>query len=278
MHRYDQKIQYQKPPTKRDNTGRTRKVRRRRRRKKRLFTRLHLLFAVIGIFILMLPSILSQNNTILKKADKSVEERFINPSPLNSKSEKVADSSDWSLVLVNETHSIPEDFSVETTALSGGHAVDSRIYQALQNMLDAARAEGLSPLICSSYRTMEKQTSLYNAQVDSWLNQGYSLEEAKEQAAQWVAPPGYSEHQTGLALDIVAASYQMLNEAQEDTPEQIWLMEHCAEYGFILRYPSDKSHITGIGYEPWHYRYVGEAAKVIMEQGICLEEYLDSTY
>ena len=86
--------------------------------------------------------------------------------------------------------------------------------------------------------------------------------------------PGTSEHETGLAVDIVDKSYQILDRKQEQTPVQQWLMDHCAAYGFILRYPTDKSALTGIGYEPWHYRYVGrEAAAAIMEQGICLEEY-----
>ena len=94
----------------------------------------------------------------------------------------------------------------------------------------------------------------------------------------WVARPGTSEHQTGLAVDIVDTSYQILDEGQENTPVQQWLMAHCAEYGFILRYPTDKSEITGVGYEPWHYRYVGvEAAREIMANGLCLEEYLALT-
>ena len=91
-----------------------------------------------------------------------------------------------------------------------------------------------------------------------------------------MARPGTSEHQAGLAVDIVDRSYQVLDHRQETTAVQQWLMAHCAEYGFILRYPSDKSELTGVGYEPWHYRYVGtEAAQAIMERGICLEEYLE---
>lgn len=90
-----------------------------------------------------------------------------------------------------------------------------------------------------------------------------------------MVPAGTSEHQLGLAADIVAADYQVLEEEQENTPEQQWLMAHCQEYGFILRYPRDKQGLTGVGYEPWHYRYVGvEAAQEIMSQGLCLEEYL----
>lgn len=186
-----------------------------------------------------------------------------------------ADSADWALLLVNGEHPLPEDFTVpELTQLKNGHAIDSRAYPSLQAMMDAARAEGLQPLICSSYRTWDKQTKLFEAKTQLYMNQGYSRTEAEEQAAQWVARPGASEHQMGLAVDIVDMSYQLLDEAQEETAVQQWLMAHCAEYGFILRYPTEKSALTGVNYEPWHYRYVGqEAAQAIMEQGICLEEY-----
>ena len=185
------------------------------------------------------------------------------------------DASAWNLILVNSSHLVPDGYSVELTELTDGEAVDSRIYDDLMAMLDAAEGEGLSPVICSSYRSLEKQTTLFEEQVSMNMSNGASREEAEKQAAVWVAPPGTSEHQLGLALDIVSSSYQGLDEAQEETAEQKWLMKHCAEYGFILRYPTDKSDITGIGYEPWHYRYVGKkAAKEIMKQGICLEEYL----
>ena len=181
----------------------------------------------------------------------------------------------WQLRLVSAAHPLPEDFEVpELTKLKGGHAIDSRVYPALQQMMDDCRAAGLNPVICSSYRTHDKQEELFRKKVNTLRKQGYSQEEAETEAARWVARPGTSEHETGLAVDIVDKSYQLLDEKQEQTPVQQWLMAHCAEYGFILRYPVEKSDLTGIGYEPWHYRYVGtEAAKAITEQGLCLEEY-----
>ncbi len=186
-----------------------------------------------------------------------------------------ADSSAWNLILVNQWNELPEDFSVDLIELNNGHSVDKRIYQDLQNMMNAARNEGLSPIICSSYRTLEKQRVLFNNKVESYIAEGCTRQEAEKEASKWVAFPGTSEHHTGLAVDIVALSYQMLNEEQENTAEQKWLMENSYKYGFILRYPTDKSDITGIGYEPWHYRYVGkEAAAQIHEKGICLEEYV----
>ena len=193
--------------------------------------------------------------------------------PLESAASSQEDA--WQLRLVSAAHPLPEDFEVpELTKLRGGHAIDSRAYPALQQMMDDCRAAGLNPVICSSYRTYDKQEELFRKKVNTLLKQGYSQEEAETEAARWVARPGTSEHETGLAVDIVDKSYQLLDEKQAETPVQQWLMAHCAEYGFILRYPVEKSDLTGIGYEPWHYRYVGvEAAKEISERGICLEEY-----
>lgn len=198
------------------------------------------------------------------------------PTPVPASDKPVPTGENWALMLVNWEHTLPDDFLIpELTQLRNGHAVDSRAYPALQAMMDDARAAGLQPLICSSYRTWDTQERLYEQEVQNWINRGYVREEAMDRAAMWVARPGTSEHQTGLAVDIVDLSYQILDEQQENTPVQKWLMAHCAEYGFILRYPTDKSALTGIGYEPWHYRYVGtEAAKEIMENGLCLEEYL----
>ncbi|MBD5098928.1 MAG: M15 family metallopeptidase [Clostridiales bacterium] len=188
----------------------------------------------------------------------------------------IPDREDWALTLVNFDHPLPEGFAVpELTQLRNGHAIDSRAYPALQAMMDDARAAGLQPLICSSLRTWDDQERLFEAEVQNWLARGYIRKDAEEQAAMWVARPGTSEHQTGLAVDIVDLSYQVLDEGQENTPVQRWLMAHCWEYGFILRYPTDKSALTGVSYEPWHYRYVGaDAAKEIMNGGLCLEEYL----
>lgn len=187
-----------------------------------------------------------------------------------------AEASDWNLLLVNPQNKLPEGFSPKLTRLKNGHAVDHRAYPALQRMMDDARSQGLSPLICSSYRTREQQESLYKEQVETYMARGCSRKAAEREAGKWVAVPGTSEHQTGLALDIVAEDYQLLDENQAETPEQKWLMKNAHKYGFILRYPKEKTEITGIGYEPWHYRYVGkQAAERIYRQGICLEEYLD---
>lgn len=187
----------------------------------------------------------------------------------------VGEEQDWQLLLVNPWNKLPEEFSVELKKLPNGLQVDARIYDDLTAMLSDCRKAGLRPVVCSAYRPVETQTRLYNNKIARLLAAGYSRENAVREAGRWVAVPGTSEHQTGLAVDLVAGSYQVLDKKQEQTAEQKWLMEHCWEYGFILRFPSDKSGITGIGYEPWHYRYVGkDTAKALQDSGLCLEEYL----
>lgn len=182
---------------------------------------------------------------------------------------------EWNLILANPWNKLPEDFSVELADIGGGHMVDARIVDELNQMMSDLRSAGHSAFVCSSYRTGAKQTTLYNNEVNDYLSRGYSEEEAAIEAGKWVAVPGTSEHQTGLAVDIMSSYYLVLDEGQEDTAEQQWLMENSYKYGFILRYPSNKSELTGIYYEPWHYRYVGkDAAKEIYEKGICFEEYL----
>ena len=179
------------------------------------------------------------------------------------------------LTLVNFENTIPKDWKVDLVQLNNGQSVDRRIYDDLIAMLQAAKSEGLNPLICSSYRTNEKQEQLYQNKVSEYLSQGYSKVEASDKAAFWVARPGTSEHQLGLAVDIVSTKNQRLDRSQENTVEQQWLIQNSWKYGFVLRYPTNKNSITGVGYEPWHYRYVGkEHAKKINELGMCLEEYV----
>ena len=195
----------------------------------------------------------------------------------------------WNLRLVNREHPLAADFAPDNpTELPDAswveahvnHRVDARIVEDLAAMLTTAEAEGVRPVVCSSFRTYDYQENLFANRIERAKREDH-LEgtEAEEAAAFWVAPPGASEHQTGLAVDIVDADYTELDEGQESTATQQWLMAHCAEYGFILRYPTDKSATTGIGYEPWHYRYVGkEAASAITQSGLCLEEWLAETY
>ena len=178
--------------------------------------------------------------------------------------------------LVNPWHTVPEDYTVELTAINANHQIASIAYADYEEMMDACRDAGLDPAICSSYRTQEYQETLFQRKVEYYLGKDYDQEEAEELAGHTVAVPGTSEHQLGLALDIIDNSNWNLDESQAKTDTQKWLMEHSWEYGWILRYPDGKSEITGIIYEPWHYRYVGrEVAAEIHSLDLCLEEYID---
>ena len=179
------------------------------------------------------------------------------------------------LILVNREHPLPASYIPETAALRYGMASSRLCLDDLQAMMDDCRAAGLRPLICSSYRSYDKQEELYLKKVKFYQDQGILPGKAADLASQVVAPPGESEHQTGLAFDIVDMGYQLLDEKQEKTPVSQWLRENAVRYGFIVRYPPDKTGVTGIIYEPWHYRYVGkENAGEILSSGLTLEEYL----
>ncbi|WP_240474567.1 M15 family metallopeptidase [Thomasclavelia saccharogumia] len=181
------------------------------------------------------------------------------------------------LTLVNYKNKIPDDWKVNLVSLNDQQSIDQRAYQELKNMLNDAKKQGLDIIICSSYRTYDRQKELFVNKIKEYLKAGYGYNEAQEAASMWVAKPNMSEHQLGLAVDLVSKKNQRLDDSQERTAEQQWLIKNCWQYGFILRYPANKSDLTKVGYEPWHYRYVGkEHAKKIVEQGMCLEEYLNN--
>ena len=183
----------------------------------------------------------------------------------------IAVSGGWNLVVVNRWNELPEDYDIELMELSNGQKIDERIYPYLQEMFDAARAEGIYPIVREGYRTEKEQQDIFDEKVQAYINEGYSRSRAERTAKEWVALPGTSEHQLGIAVDINADKSKCSN-----NEVYAWLAENAHEYGFILRYPQGKTEITGTGYEPWHYRYVGEAVALeIYERGICLEEYFE---
>lgn len=183
---------------------------------------------------------------------------------------------DWRLTLVNEDNPLSEDFEPETAEADGGYLFDIRAVEPLRALLQAGRETGLDLVVTSGWRSWAYQEQLFEDKVERVMAEtGLERAEAEELAADEVARPGTSEHQLGLAVDIISNAHPDLDEGWAETEEAVWLKEHCAEYGFILRYPPDKSDITGIVWEPWHFRYVGEEAAVyIMENDLCLEEYL----
>ena len=178
---------------------------------------------------------------------------------------------DWRLTLVNEANPLPEDYEPDTAEADNGYLFDIRAVEPLRALLQAGREAGLDLVVTSGWRSWAYQEQLFEDKVARVMS-GTGLDRA---AAEEVARPGTSEHQLGLAVDIISNAHPELNEAWAETEEAQWLKAHCAEYGFILRYPPEKSEITGITWEPWHFRYVGEEAAVyIMENELCLEEYL----
>ena len=184
------------------------------------------------------------------------------------------------VILANPWNFIPADYESDVVYIineADGYMIDSSCRDELLQMLSDCRKAGYNAQVCSAFRYHSTQIRNYNNKVWYYIDLGYSEEEARKIAATIIAVPGTSEHELGLAVDLVDNSYWVLDEAQENTPAQKWLMANCWNYGFILRYPNNKSEITGIIYEPWHYRYVGkELAKELQESGLCLEEYLNS--
>lgn len=245
---------------------------------------------IIGLFVFSVSGIKNVCDSVLAKHSNKVKEFSLNPSSVSDKSvdkkhvehreyEDVTAFSyedETNLLLVNKEKILPEDYDISIVSLKNGQQVAADIYDDLRDMLFTGEEEGLSFLVASGYRTKEKQMQLVEEEIIKNQSFGMTYEEAYEDAMLTVAPTGYSEHETGLAVDIVAVANQRLDETQEYTRENQWLRENCYKYGFILRYPKDKEDITGFSYESWHFRYVGkEAAKEITLKGITLEEYLE---
>ena len=181
------------------------------------------------------------------------------------------------ILLVNKENPLPDTYRPELVKLrSYGVEVAQEMYEDLTDMLNDGEAEGLVFWVASGYRSMERQRELLDEDIEALIRRGSSPSEAYEEVVQETMPVGCSEHATGLAVDIVAKDYQILDEKQERTEEIQWLQENCSRYGFILRYPKGKEDITKVSYESWHFRYVGKAAaEEIMESGLTLEEYLE---
>ena len=179
------------------------------------------------------------------------------------------------LILVNPWNPMPADFVPQVGEVEDGYEMDLRAVEPLQEMMAACRAAGNDAYICSAFRTHAMQQSLFDNKVMRVMyEEGVPYEDAPEVAGQTVAAPGTSEHELGLATDIIDGGYPFLDEGQEETATQKWLMENAWRFGFILRYPNGTTDITGIIYEPWHYRYVGPWAEEIYRRGITLEEFL----
>ncbi len=190
------------------------------------------------------------------------------------------DASFSCLILANPDNALPQDYDAtnELKELPAKYLngelkqVDAEMYPYLMAMLEAAWAEGVELYVRSPYRSYATQQMLFKNKVDRVIKSGTPENEAEAVAAMVVARPGTSEHQTGLAVD-----FNTTTNAFETMPQYAWLKENAEDYGFIMRYPSDKEHITKIVYEPWHWRFVGiNVAREINSLGVTLEEYLEN--
>lgn len=175
----------------------------------------------------------------------------------------------WELLLVNKSHPLSKDYKPNLITLNGGEQIDERIFYPLKEMFEDAKKNQIYLCINSAYRSFKQQQQTMQDYIDDYISQGMDKQSAEQKALEYVAVAGTSEHQTGLCLDISA-------DGDWDIKQQAynWLYSNSYKYGFILRYPQNKSAITGIEYEPWHYRYVGSYSNDIFESGLCLEEYL----
>jgi len=190
--------------------------------------------------------------------------------------EILVDTNSWELMLVNDAHPLSQKFQVNLVEVQPGQSVDSRIVKDLQDMMEAAENEGYELHIYSSFRDLKRQQSLFNDCLRRLQEEGMDYQQAFYESKARLALPGTSEHQTGLAVDIAAKAYYYLDEERGGQKEAVWLEQNCYRYGFVLRYPKDKENITGIRYEPEHFRYVGKTvARFLTENDLVLEEFYD---
>ena len=219
----------------------------------------------------------SENKADKKEADNSRDtDRAKRETVTEDKKKRKIDPDDWRLILVNKQNPIPDDYDAVMVPFRGGVTIREEIKEPLDTMFDAAALEGITLQACSGYRSHEHQQALFDRKIRTYTGQGLSYLDAFRIGSYSVIIPGTSEHELGMALDIVTPGYTSLNEGFANTDAGRWLKNNAFKYGFILRYPKGKEYITGIIFEPWHYRYVGkEAAADIRNMDITLEEYLE---
>ena len=251
-------------------------IRRRQKRNRIIFILMFLLitvFAVNGLIGLITGAGIEESSSV---EQTSQPEETPRPTPTPK---QIPQPNDYTL-LVNRENPLTEDYAVQTREIicngqKTGKQFDVRAIDNLEEMLTAAADAGYPLIVRSAHRTISYQKMLYSNKVKQYLDMGYSQSAAETEAGKWVAVPGTSEHNLGLVVDIVNVGYEgELDQYFEDSAHFTWLVENCADYGFILRYPKTKEAVTGIVYEPWHYRYVGEeVAHYIMDNDLTLEEY-----
>lgn len=259
----------------------------------------HLILTVIALFIIIPTSLAVyfkvQNKTLMKESyelfNENVELRnqandaknsqpVKETEPVQASSAKygeiLVDQNSWELILVNDIHPLSPRFKPELVGVQPGQSVDGRIVGDLKDMMAAAEGEGYQLHIYSAFRDLKRQQSLFNDCLKRLQEEGMDYQQAFYESKARIALPGTSEHQTGLAVDIASKAYSYLDEDRGKQKETVWLAENCYRFGFVLRYPKDKENITGIRYEPEHFRYVGKTvARFLTENDLVLEEFYD---
>ena len=227
------------------------------------------IFAVGFIYVLAKHVLVDSAATLSQPESVSFEQELPETETTPEPTEPTENEKSPLLILVNKENPLPEDFFVADLTTVRGAEVSEVLTADLERLFAAAERDGFALTINSAYRSREKQARIFNSVVSDYVEAGNSRESAEEAAKQTAALPGFSEHETGLALDFsVDGDFEQKNAAWD------WLGKNAHNYGFIRRYPDNKTHITGYNYEPWHYRYVGEFAEEIFFSGLVLEEYL----
>ncbi len=212
------------------------------------------------------PVIATKSDAVTELKDPNTE--------LRAECQAIYDKNKELLLLVNTKTAIPENYEFEQHTLNSGAIIDERAYIDLYRMLKACNDAGYHYNIISAYRDQETQQGVIDRNVQELMDKGLSQEEAFEKTMETVQAVGHSEHETGLALDITEEGIYSLTEDLESNKTIKWFTDNCTQYGFVVRYPKDKADITGISYEPWHFRYVGEeAAQFMTEHNLTLEEF-----
>lgn len=235
----------------------------------------------IAIFLLLIVSIvkaITKDKTIETSTGDNITATNTNEGTTNNQigEEPIVvvkrEVTDWNLRLANFENILPEDFTVEVANIDETRQFDARALPYLKQMINDMQKDGVKDVwVQSAYRSVERQKELYDNSVNKYLRQGKTQEEAERLTDEYINKPGSSDHNLGLAVD-----FNYVNDEFEETKAFKWLKEHAEDYGFILRYPSDKEEITKIAYESWHWRYVGEEhAKKMNELNMCLEEYIE---
>ena len=248
-----------------------------------------LIYTIVSVLILILVFVLCGKALGHKKSKKKVkatteitteatteDPEVAKKNKLIASAKKIYESNKDKLILVNENHELAADYSFEHHTLNCGEDVNSICYDHLVELLNACNENNCEYNIVSGYRDRDSQSAIYDETVQKIVSEGLSEDEAKQQANASVQKPGCSEHETGLAIDLTSPQTTTLDEFTKDDPTNVWLAKNSYKYGFILRYPEDKQSITGINYEPWHFRYVGKkAAKFMHKNNLCLEEFYE---